>query len=390
MKRYLGLALFLCASTCGLYAQVTDTTVCDVLKSPQSFDGKMVRIKGTVIADFDQFVIHAEDCGQYANGIWISYPQGTKGKAGPEAMVVVQPAKNYGGTAAPARTPVTLDKSKDFKTFDNLLSQVHNKGTGMCLGCGENQVSATLVGRLDGVSETDLRRDASGKLTGLGGFGNLNGYPARLVLQSVSDVSSKPADYSKSDALTKGDSDSARPSDQDRPEMGVIDPFATAATLVKALAGNPLGDQIQKAISVYPKPKTPPTNVSYGYGTLNEVAANDGTPGAQDSPDGALYICTFNKDRIKPEALTMAFIHMGQHVVDLETPLKGNEEAPPFIMEYNAWVVTTESAISYGDKFVTLPGGYLMWNSKWPQAEQVNDMGAALQGYLGTEAMLSK
>jgi len=33
------------------------------------------------------------------------------------------------------RTPVTLDKSKDFKQFDSLLSQPHQKGLDMCLGC---------------------------------------------------------------------------------------------------------------------------------------------------------------------------------------------------------------------------------------------------------------
>ena len=70
------------------------------------------------------------------DGIWLSYPQGTKGKAGAAAIVQVQPAQNFAGTyTPPTRTPVTLDKSKDFKQFDILLSQAHNKGAGMCLGC---------------------------------------------------------------------------------------------------------------------------------------------------------------------------------------------------------------------------------------------------------------
>src|ERR1700744_4118744 len=145
MKKYLGLALFLIAATYGLHAQVTDATVCDVLKNPQSFDNKIVRIKGTVTAGFDQFVIHDADCGQDVNGIWLSYPQGTKAKAGPMAMLELKPAKNFGGTVAAtaARTPVTLDKSKDFKEFDNQLSQVHSKGNGLCMGCIQNQVTAT-------------------------------------------------------------------------------------------------------------------------------------------------------------------------------------------------------------------------------------------------------
>ena len=41
----------------GLHAQVMDVTVCDVVKKPASYDGKMVRIKGTVIVGFDEFSI---------------------------------------------------------------------------------------------------------------------------------------------------------------------------------------------------------------------------------------------------------------------------------------------------------------------------------------------
>src|SRR5580658_6878651 len=98
MRLYLGLALLVVASACGLRAQVTDTTVCDVLKSPQSFDNKIVRIKGTVVAGFDQFVIRDVNCAQDVNSIWLAYPQGTKGKAGPMAMLELKPAKNFAGT----------------------------------------------------------------------------------------------------------------------------------------------------------------------------------------------------------------------------------------------------------------------------------------------------
>src|ERR1700734_1697012 len=189
-------------------AQVMDTTVCDVVKKPAHFDGKIVRIKGTVLAGCDQFAIKdAADpnCGFPVNTIWLESPQGTKGKAGPVAIVELQPAKNFSGQyTAPTRTPVTLDKGKDFKQFDSLLSQAHQKTTSMCLGCSRYEVTATLIGRLDSVDDATLKRDASGKIVGFGGFGNMNAYPARLVLQSVSDVTPKEIDYSKNDDETKG------------------------------------------------------------------------------------------------------------------------------------------------------------------------------------------
>ncbi len=169
-----------------------DTTVCDVAKKPQALNGQIVRIKGTVIAGFDEFVITEStdpNCGYPVNAIWLDYPPGTKGKAGPAAMVVVQPAKNFTGTLTPpTRAAVTLDKSKDFKQFDSLLAQKHEKGADMCLGCTRYSVTATLVGRLDSVADATLKRDPSGKIVGFGGFGNMNAYPARLVLESVSDV----------------------------------------------------------------------------------------------------------------------------------------------------------------------------------------------------------
>ena len=100
MKRYFILVLADTWFRLRLYAQVTDTTVCDVVKNPASFDGKMVRIKGTVVAGFDEFVIKDSadpNCGYPVNGIWLSYPQGAKGKAGPAAMLTMQPARNFAG-----------------------------------------------------------------------------------------------------------------------------------------------------------------------------------------------------------------------------------------------------------------------------------------------------
>src|SRR5437879_217044 len=116
-----------------LSAQVPDSTVCEILANPQAFDGKLLRIKGTVVAGFEEFAIQAPDCKQTVNAIWLAYPEGTKGKAGPVAFLRLQLAKNNPAAAATiTRAPVTLDKSKDFKDFDNLLS-TSAKTNGLCL-----------------------------------------------------------------------------------------------------------------------------------------------------------------------------------------------------------------------------------------------------------------
>jgi hypothetical protein len=180
-----------------LSAQVVDSTVCEILANPQSFDGKIVRIKGVVIAGFEEFAIKGSGCNQIVNAIWLAYPEGTKGKAGPIAFLRLQLAKNHPATVTSvSRAPVTLDKNKDFKDFDSLLS-TPAKTNGLCLGCVKNTVTAVLVGRLDGTKETGLIRDGGGKVIGIGGFGHLNRYSARLVLQSVSEITAQEIDYAK-------------------------------------------------------------------------------------------------------------------------------------------------------------------------------------------------
>jgi len=395
---------------CGLHAQapaqVVDATVCDVVQKPAPFDGKMVRIKGVVIAGFDEFAIRdAKDpnCGYPVDVIWLEYPQGTKGKAGPAALVELLPAKNFNGQfTAPTRAAVTLDKNKDFKQFDSLLAQTHQKNADMCLGCTRYEVSATLVGRLDSVDNASLKRDSSGKIVGLGGFGNMNAYPARLVLQSVSDVTPKEIDYSKSDAAAKGQGSgpgnlySAMTASQNAAVTsasggGGGDLAGTAAMLQRAatkMAASPLKDLAVKAADAFGKPGQQ-NGVNIGFGRTNETSLIQGF-GSQDSPDGVLYNCTFNQDRLQGDALANAIVHLGTHITELRDPAKGNENAPAYVLESDAWVVTAFMALTSGQKYLTMPGGYQVWNADWPPDQRNDKMETVIKDFLTDEMELSR
>jgi hypothetical protein len=112
MKCLVALILFFSAVT--LRAQVVDASACDILADPQSFDGKMVRLKGTVVAGFDDFLIKPSGCNQVAGAIWLAYPEGAKAKAGPVAFVQLQLGKNNSESPASVnRSTVTLDKNKE-------------------------------------------------------------------------------------------------------------------------------------------------------------------------------------------------------------------------------------------------------------------------------------
>jgi hypothetical protein len=205
------------------------------------------------------------------------------------------------------------------------------------------------------------------------------------VLASVSDVTPKEIDYSKTDAISKGDSVlTPPPGSGGGPEFD--DPFAAAVRLASHVAAGPLGDETQKAVAVFPKSKEQ-NGVSVVFAVGNEVAPEG--PGAKDSPDGVLYNCILNRDRLQGLSMVVALFHVGLHVSDLRSPKPDNVDAPFLVNENDAWVVTSIAAIVGGQKYLTLPGGYLFYNSAWPADERNNKMEAALNDFLSNEALLS-
>jgi hypothetical protein len=343
---WIGVILVFCSLFAkALPAQVVDASVCDILANPVSFDGKIVRIKGTVVAGFDEFIIQGPGCNQLVNAIWLSYPEGTKGKAGPAAFVQLQLGRNNPASVPSVnRTAVNLDKNKDFKEFDSLLS-ASAKASGMCLGCVRNKVAATLVGRLDGMKDAGVVSDSAGKFLSANGFGNMNRYNARLVLQSVSDVSPQEIDYSKDAALSGS------------PIEGTTRPVA------------PTADQFKKAAAAFGGPGED-NGVYMGFGVANEVPKKDNAKGAHDSPDGLLINCTIDSERLKGDAESRAISHLGTHIADIRSDRADIASESAFLSELRAWQVTILGVILNHQKILTLPGSYWVWNSDRAEADR--------------------
>jgi hypothetical protein len=400
MKRFLALTCMIALSCC-LRAQVVDTTVCEILKNPASFNGKIVKIKGTVEAGFDQFAIKGAGCGQKVDAIWLAYPEGTKAKSGAAVVLQLQPAKNFTGTVAAVeqRAAVTLEKSKDFKQFDSLLSSSF-KGDGMCLGCGRYTVTATLVGRLDGV-KAGVERDKAGKFATISGFGHLNAYSARLVLQSVSDVAPQEIDYSKSAAVTKGDivpdPDAPGPSHAisgptlpDRAGGGTTDPLTDAHKSAASYPdGSPLGAKLERAAAAFGK-KGVDNGVWLSFGNGNQAIAKDEGKGDRDSPDGVLYLCKLNTDRLKGYAPSIVIAYAGAIIADLRDPQTASSYAGAYDYAYYGLQTAVLGAIGDRLKTLTLPGGYLILNRAWPTADMDKNLMDGIQGFLGNEEMLAR
>ena len=150
------------------HCQVLPTTVCDITRVPSAFDGKIVKVRATVVSGFEVFAIRDvnSECGR----MWLTYPGG-----GPSASVSM-------GALTPnlQRAPVNLHRNGEFKKFEDLLgAEMYPRSRGaMCMSCNRYEVTATLTGRVDYAGEH-------------GGFGHMNGWRTQLVLQSVSEVSAK-------------------------------------------------------------------------------------------------------------------------------------------------------------------------------------------------------
>jgi hypothetical protein len=396
MKRLLALA-FAGVFSCGLHAQAVDATVCDILNNPQSFNGKIVRIKGTVSAGFDHFMVKGEDCKQKVDGIWLAYPEGTKAKSGPMATVQIQAASNFTGTAPTVQqTPVALDKKdKGFKDFDSLLSTPY-KSKGMCLGCMKFEVSATLVGRLDGVESASLQRDKAGKIVSIGGFGNLNAYKARLVLQSVADVTSKEIDYSKVAAASKGEGEAAAPG-PGGPGGGpggapsVSDPYTGLRTTAKGFGpGTEQGAQLERDAAAFGNQKDKSNTVAVSFNNTAEAPAKLDGKGSMESPDGLLFICKFNNSRLSGDSMERAVAHIGGHIADVRTPVAGFEAAGPFELEYRGWVQSVLDSVPGNQKTLSLPGDFVLWDTAVPLQDRNNSLNAALLDFLSKEALLNR
>jgi hypothetical protein len=156
------------------------TTPCDLVKEPERFNGKVVRVNSRVSIAFEDFELSDSGCdGKKIDGIWLEYGKGPKR----------QPTTWCCGDMVP-RDPLALVENNDFRTFHRYLTA--HKTTN---GCHEGQcylydVTATLTGRFDSVKTepcADVKRECCKD-----GFGHLGGFCGRIMIQSVSEVVAKP------------------------------------------------------------------------------------------------------------------------------------------------------------------------------------------------------
>lgn len=185
----------------------------------------------------------------------------------------------------------------------------------------------------------------------------MNRYNARLVLQSVSEVSAQEIDYSKNAALSG------------------------AGLPVVARPPPPTADQYRKAIAAFGGPGED-NGVDVGFGVPNEVPKSDSAKGTHNSPDGLLFICTFDADRLKGDTLSRANLHVGSQIADTRSGQQEVANEGAFASEFRAWQVAILGTILSKQKTLTLPGNYQVWNSDWAEAVRGKMIDEAISRYL--------
>jgi hypothetical protein len=217
-------------------------------------------------------------------------------------------------------------------------------------------VNATFVGRLDGVNEGGVERK-QGRIVAVRGFGALNAYRARLVLQSVADV--VPVEI----------------------VPAATSPQAAAQAPAWAATPFPQASRLAATAEAYGGPGED-NGVNVGFGTANEVAADDGEKGKAASPDGVLYFCTFASDRLKGDAMGLAMAHLGSHLLDIRGGAAENLAIAA--AEYRAWQTTVLQAVTLKQKALGAPGGFVVWSSKWPGTDAARMAGQATASFIAS------
>ncbi len=148
----------------------TALTVCDVLAHPSRFRGKLVKLRGKISLNFENFTL-SDVSASCHEGIWLDYPED-----------VPEVGKGTGS--------IRLIQNAELKKFKEVVSARSPDAPGHTCNLGPCQrykVVATIAGRFD-YKNAKCATKKNESPFGCG-YGNMGTWNARLIIGSVSDVS---------------------------------------------------------------------------------------------------------------------------------------------------------------------------------------------------------
>ncbi len=162
-----------------------EVTFCELVAHPESYDNRHVRVTTRVVAGFETSALYDEACptdNGIAGHIWLdAKDDGTSSYyVGWSMSDFVQAARagqlNAGGPDVEWKVPSPVSRPPEAHTraLDRALSKSH-----------DHLVWATVTGRFDFAGRGRLSRSRGGQLGFAPGFGHLNSFSRRVVMEDV-------------------------------------------------------------------------------------------------------------------------------------------------------------------------------------------------------------
>src|ERR1051325_5542559 len=157
------------------------TNICELVRSPTAFNGRLVTIRAPVQIAFENFGLSAAGCAdKNLDYVWLEYGSGPKR----------QPTTWCCGNMVP-KDALTLTQDAEFRRFHRFLTAA-KKAKG-CYNSYLYHVTATINGRFDAVKTQPCPGDAKSRCCS-GGFGHFGMACGRIVIRDVSGVVATPVD----------------------------------------------------------------------------------------------------------------------------------------------------------------------------------------------------
>lgn len=151
------------------------TSVCEILQSPKSFDGKVVTIRARVLMGFESLILVQSGC---PGSIWLALPDEIK------------------HISTSRRPEVTLVHDADFDRFQKAIgAEAEDTPQHPCqsMHCMKYDVEAEITGRIDyHPTICSKQSKVSNSKVSNCGYGHMGAWDVQLVMEKVSNVTTTP------------------------------------------------------------------------------------------------------------------------------------------------------------------------------------------------------